>query len=374
MLFSFYFRVFLKDILSEYGVNFPESVIVFVEKYLKYSLVNGENVPCPDVIWNESVYNISYKTLYDTVEVLHSFLEPLDNFLPFMEYFHCNKSQLFDACMKEASVNEEQDSIHRLAYVIEQIKRKIDRIMTNDNVNYDDISIMCSCSRISCQKEVEVLHNFSEYKTSDVSSFLAKIDDINTLLLFQSSIKSVVTLCNKFELESCLNDQTFKEVKSINDVLLSEDRKRQMQLSEAANYLKTIRQVFKSSAVECFPDEKRKPYLELIAELAESEKFHLFLKSHRFLSERGLFHNKLQLVTTQLQEDEYGSEVIDQLLPAFTLVSPLDENIEFPALIDHIFQQENPSHYRKQLQMVNSSMEGIHVWFSGIDVSCSISI
>ena len=369
-----YFRVYLKDILALYGVSFPESVIVFVENYLQYSEVNGENVPCPKVIWNESVCDISYKTLNDTVGALHSFLKPLNNFLPFIEYFHCNKSQMFDACMKQASVDEEQDNMQRLVNVIKQIKRKIDRIMTNDHVNYGDVSIMCSCSRIICQKEMEVLQNFSEYKTSDVSSFLAKIDDVKTLLLFQSSIESVVTLCNRFELKSCLNDQTFNKVKSINDVLQSEDRKLQMQLSEASDYLKTIRQVFKSSAVESFTDEKRKPYLELIAELAESEKFHLFLKSHRFLSERGLFHNKLQLVTTQLQEEEYGSEVIDQLLPAFTLLSPLDENIEFPALIDHIFQQENPSHYKKQLQMVNSSMEGIHAWFSGIDVSYSISL
>ena len=276
--------------------------------------------------------------------------------------------------MEQVSADGEQGNMQRLVYIIEYIKRKIDKIMTTDGVNYDDVRIMCNLSQINRQKEMDVLHNFPEYKTSDISSFLAMINDVNTLLLFQPSIESVVTLCNRFELKSCLNDQTFEKVKSIIDVLLSEDRKLQMQLSEASDYLKTIRQVFKSSAVEVFSDEDRKPYLELIAELAKSEKFHLFLKSHRFLSERGLFHNKLQLVTTQLQEDEYGSEVIDQLLPAFTLVSPLDENIEFPALIDHIFQQENPSHYRKQLQMVNSSMEGIHAWFSGIDVSYSISI
>ena len=326
------------------------------------------------MIRNESIYGISLNKLNDTVEALHSFLKPVHKFLPFIEYFHCNKSQLFDTFMKQVSVRKEQDSMQRLVYVIEYIKRRIDKIMAGDGVNYDDIRIMCSLSQINCQKEMDVLHNFPEYKTSGVSSFLGEINDVKTLLLFQSSIEFVVTLCNKFELKSCLNDQTFEKVKSINDVLLSEDRKLQMQLSEASDYLKTIRQVFKSSAVECFSDEERKPYLELIAELAESEKFHLFLRSHRFLSERRLFHDKLQLVTTQLQEEEYGSEVIDQLLPAFTLLSPLDENIEFPALIDHIFQQENPSHYRKQLQMVNSSMEGIHVWFSGIDVSCSISI
>ena len=369
-----YCRVFLKDILAQYGVNFPEIIIVFVEKYLQYSEENGENMPYRKVLWNDSVHDISYKTLEGIAENLKSFLKPVHKFLPFMEYFHCNKSQLFDACMNQVSVEEEQDSMQRLVNIIKQVKTKVDRIMTNDSVSYDDVSIMCSLSRSNCQKEMEILHNFPEYKTSDVSSFLAMINDVNTLLLFQPSIESVVTLCNRFDLKSCLNDQTFEKVKSINDVLLFEDRKLQMQLSEALDYLKTIRQVFKSSTVECFSDEERKPYLELIAELAESEKFHLFLKSHRFLSERGLFHNKLQLVTTQLQEEEYGSEVIDQLLPAFTLLSPLDENIEFSALIDHIFQQENPLHYRKQLQMVNSSMEGIHVWFSGIDVSCSISI
>ena len=327
----------------------------------------------PDITHKDSFYSVPFKALYDLVKNLKLFIEPICKFLPFLEYFYFHESKLFEKliCMAQRIQNEEKDEMQRLVCIVHHTKSKIERIMIADDVNYGDVSFTFEVPQNERRKEMSILLEFS---LLDNSNLLAQIDDISTLFSFEQSIHSLVMVCINHKLQNCLDDQKFMEIKCISDTFKSEDRKFQMQLSKASTYINTIRQTFRNNAVETFTDGDRIPYLELINDLAQSERFLSFVLSNPLLPPvLRLFQDKLQLVIQMKDIEGISTEFIADLLPEFSLFL-FDKNICFTCLIDVIFQQENPKHSREQLKLLNNNIEQIDTLFSQIDVSLCLCV
>ena len=325
-----------------------------------------------DVIGAETEFKLSEKCLEsitshqinDLRKKVEKVLLPLKDSRKFVTYFYCNESQLFLSLLR-SQLNKRSKTILDLQAALTEIKKTFDDMVLERDVKYRHLMPLKRLSKANRTKEIKILENFCEYSTSSISH-LYQFDEVLALTQHEDFIKAFIELCETYNLRSCIDDEKFKKLKRILESLADKDA---LDLEKASGYMKDVREMFATDQV--ITDDERKPYFELIAELSKGIKYYAFLKNKGFLRKPGLFQDQLNLVTTSLQQEEYGSEILNHLTPAFNVVYRLDQDIPFSDLVAHIFELKDPDQTKRHLQRVNNNLESIERWFSGIDVSVS---
>ena len=84
---------------------------------------------------------------------------------------------------------------------------------------------------------------------------------------------------------------------------------------------------------------------------------------------QALFNQQYQLVTTQLQHEEYNELVLNHLFAAFRLITPfVDSEQTFSSLMCQVASL-GVYDASKQLETVNRNINLIRLWFSRAEVS-----
>ena len=324
-----------------------------------------------DIIGAESEFELSEKCLesitshqiIDFHERVEEVLSPLKNLREFMTYFYCKDSQLFLSLLRAQLNTRRSKTILDLQEALTEIKKTFDDMVLKRDVKYRHLMPLKRLSKANRTKEIKILENFFEYSTSSISH-LYQFDEVLALTQHEDFIKAFIALCETYDLRSCIDDEKFEKLKKMLKNLADKDA---LGLKKASGYMKDVREMFATDQV--MTDDGRKPYFELIAELSTGIKYYAFLRNKGFLKKPGLFQDQLNLVTTSLQQEEYGSEILNHLTPAFNVVYRLDQDIPFSDLVAHIFELKDPDQTKRHLQRVNNNLESIERWFSGIDVS-----
>ena len=111
--------------------------------------------------------------------------------------------------------------------------------------------------------------------------------------------------------------------------------------------------------------------LELFIAVKDSAAFFQFVYEKQFYGENGkdVFLQKYQLITAQLQHEEYDETVLNHLLAAYTIIEPfMDTHQSFHQLMSQVTNLD-VTNGLKQLKTVNTNITLIRLWFSRTEVS-----
>ena len=126
-------------------------------------------------------------------------------------------------------------------------------------------------------------------------------------------------------------------------------------------------------------------YLDIFSKIADSAEFYQFICEKGFTGENGQarFHQQYQLITAQLQHEEYDEAVLNLLYAAYKLILPFTiKDQSFHSLLGSVKQMltsASPVGAAKvtpdclmQIETVNRNINLIQLWFSRGEVCVCI--
>ena len=186
------------------------------------------------------------------------------------------------------------------------------------------------------------------------------------LQLFQltSHINLICDVCAQFQLHKCLEDPKLRELQYLLNTLDIDENKKKLTANDAIEKMQTVKETL------CLDEHNSIQFLNLFTAVADSSVFYQFIKDKDFVGESGqaLFNQQYQLITTQLQHEEYNEVVLNHLFAAFKLITPfMDQQQTFASLMSQVVSL-GAYDASKQLETVNRNIYLIRLWFSKAEV------
>ena len=409
----------LPHILHRYGVVFPS-------KFTKHILLPGEKAsptgerpllnplsPCTTGLFQPPGQNISLEAtkgltmteLAVLTEQLDQFVKPLLDHMDMLVFFSLHQCEIFNnylhlqlkeecsdkqfvsvnpsmrpsisfstlrALPKQEGPKEEGVSLQILATALNTTRNFLAKLIQG-TAKYSEIigeGGMLTLESINIEAEFNTLASFfatGELRVAPQVSSDEGLKAICSMLeLFQYTsfhIPAIHRVCQQYNLEGCLNDLSLKAV-----VRLAEEVER-----SRAN-LTPLEAVVKMQYVKNVLYHKKPgsySSLGLFTAVANSAEFVHFVRDKRFDGEKGqaAFGQQYQLITAQLQHEEYNENVLNHLYAAYKFILPfMDTKQNFNSLMTKITSLD-VSGGLKQLETVNSNITLIRLWFSRAEVS-----
>ena len=405
----------LPQILHRYGVVFPPT-------FRKHLVFPGENVSSTGEqmlihplsasttgLFQPPGQNISLKAtkgltmteLTALTKELDQFVEPLLDHMDMLVFFSLHQCEIFNnylhleleeecsakqfvsvnpsmrpsisfstlrALPKDEEPKEEGVSLQILARALNTTRNFLVKLIEG-TAKYSEIIAeggMLTLESINIEAEFNALSTFSVTIASQASSNKGLKAICSMLELFQYTsvhIPAIHRVCQQYKLEGCLNDLSLKEV-----VRLAEE------VEESRANLTPLEAVEKMQHVKNVLYQHEKPgscsSLDLFPAVANSAAFFQFVRENRFDGEKGqaAFGQQYQLITAQLQHEEYNENVLNHLYAAYKFILPfMDSKQNFNSLMTKVTSLDVCGGL-KQLETVNSNITLIRLWFSRAEV------
>ena len=419
----------LPSLLEIYGVALPQVAQEFIVKKVAFP---GEGLIPKDQLGINPLhsstsglfqpgYDISLR-LHKTVTLrelgkvlgkLDVFLQPLLDQLDMLVFFKLHKSCLFDKYLKyylkkiaeelqepqeltsqmvfknfpfsipfatspgsfvPSSFSKEDDKAQmkardNLVRALSNTQQLVRRIMlgkaTYSEIVAEDETML---KGLDLEREFAVLHNYGQH-TNLAEATYSGLEGVRSMLeLFQytTHIKNIRNVCHQYStLKGCKDDPKLEELCDITkDHIRSEDRSK-MTPMKAKEKMSQVKQIL------CLKEGTSSKCMDIFAAMADSANFYQFVRDKQFHGQQGqaIFRQQYELITAQLQHEEYDESVLNHLLVAFKIITPfMDSSKNLTSLMQEITSL-NATHGFKQLNTVNSNITLIRLWFSRAEVS-----
>ena len=411
----------LLTLMAQHGISFPKCIHNDLTKYVLFPGEKKEEVK--DLLESEipssttGQFNagqdvslklskkVTLKKLTTLVDDLQDFLNPILDCMNMLVFFCLHHSDMFDnylklflekeakehndgvnpmctmsmcgvpvsrlpAVSKKSTEMESQESIKLLILVrsLDQTKELLIKLVKG-NATYNEIIAegKLNLESLDIDQEFDILGGFILHLKHTPTSGEGLIGVRNMLELFQYTkhIEKIHSVCDQYKLQGCLEDPTLKQLTEIAEKLAPEESRRALTLNMATENMKKVKQLL-------FGDQKPTSHsLKLFEAVADSAAFFQFIKNKQFSGEHGqaIFSQQYQLITAQLQHEEYDEQVLNHLFAAFKFMSPfMNVHQDFKSLMSQVVHLDT-SHGFKQLETVNSHITLIQLWFSRAEVS-----
>jgi len=148
-----------------------------------------------------------------------------------------------------------------------------------------------------------------------------------------------------------------------------ENQLRQLTIQRATEYLLKVTKNLGLKQKEYLCGEYM--CLDVFPVVANSRNLCQFLKANNFLGEEGRinFHNMYELVTRQLQHEEYEQGVLNSFGGTFHFLYPLLQPNQTLKELVSVVTKLNPTTAIGQLETVNSNLTQITIWLTNTKVS-----
>lgn len=406
----------LCEILTKYGVGLPHSILVTIKKHVSFpgenkssnkkalsveysipsSVSKNFNPGSPDIKL-ELTRDIDFLQLKSVVRQLTSFLSPVDDNLDLLTFFYQNDSEIFDKYLKhqlkileeaksaktqegspkmvalpQVVVEKQQDAsvaaITLLGEALENTKEFVLRLIQG-NAMYTEIIASGSLNLRSMDIDCEfgILNSYAEYAKIDMQDAegLQGIQAMLQLFQYARHIMVIHNVCEQYSLEACLADEDMKELLELANMLDEAETENILTAKDAIEKMKRVTELL------CLDSRQNHRFLDLFAAVSDSADFHQFIvQEKQFVEESGreLFVQQYQLITTQLQHEEYNEVVLNHLFAAFKMIMPFTQKgLSFGVLMAKV-SELNAYDGRRQLETVNRNINLIRLWFSRAEV------
>ena len=403
----------LPELLLTYGIRFPPELqetlqqkIIFPgnernipeEQYLRVTTPQFAKMSFNPIKVTKSV------SLYDLrkiLEDLEEFLEPIINHIEMFVFFHLHKSEIFLKhllkCLDNTAVasslttthkaflhpssfirtpsdftqsfvrqtEDEGISIEVLRGALDSVKDLILKVIKG-KATYADIfgDSTFDLVTLRTEEEFDILTKFAEmngHNYEGLDEFKCMLD----LFQFIHHIGEIRQVCEWYGLKQCLKDANFRKMVEIAGQLKEEQSQAKLTPVDGKQKMAFIKEAL------CLGQSNNYSCLNLFSAVADSAAFYQFIKDKRFdgFIGRVLFHKKCQLITAQLQHEEYDENVLNHLRVAYEFIAPFTESdISFYDLMNKVTKL-NVAHGLKVLETVNTNIVQIRLLFSRAEVS-----
>ena len=221
--------------------------------------------------------------------------------------------------------------------------------------------------KLNIDQEFGVFDRFAAYLQLSPSSYegLAGIKSMLELFQYYHHIQTIQSVCEQYNFQKCLVDPQLVKLHQLVDGLNLEENRAKLTPIEASSRIQEVKKtLFKGSKVSpCC--------LELFTAVRDSAAFYQFVRDQQFVGEKGqlVFRQQYQLITAQLQHEEYDEKVLNHLYGAFKFIKPfMDTEQSFDQLMLKVTELDITNGL-KQLETVNTNITLIQLWFSCAEVS-----
>ena len=410
----------LSSLLAENGVSFPPEVAEAITKYvvipgepkevegglLEYEMRSdtmGLFKPGQPVSLKLSK-RLGLKQLTKLVFDLQGFLEPILNQMEMLVFFKLHNSVMFEEYQKlylDKEVKElerklcppmpsvtstfgnfpsvslrhpEEEEEPKVKMSLPILVKSLDRTkellikLIEGNATYNEIIAegRLDLENLDIDREFEILADFILYlrHTLKTEVGLEGVRCMLELFQYQRHIIKIRDVCEQYKLKGCLEDENLQELVELAEDLDQDKSRRELTLHEAASKLDQVKQLL-------FDGERAGSHcLKLFYAVADNAEFYQFIKDKRFSGAQGqaVFTQKYQLITAQLQHEEYNEQVLNHLFTAYKFMLPfMNTAQDFSALMEAVVGLDT-SKGLKQLETVNTNITLIRLWFSRAEV------
>ena len=231
-----------------------------------------------------------------------------------------------------------------------------------------------SMQSLDIANEFQIMRAFSEFqKNSD--AYLEGEQGVKYMFeLFQYTKQILVIheVCSQYGLYQCLKDTNLKKLEKMINKIESAEDKAQVTGKIAIKLMKEILELLN------FDDPYiGKKCLKIFPAVANCAEFYKFIQSKNFANDTSAFRSQVELITSQLQHEDYNETILNHLMPAFQYICPfLNKTQSFRDLMHKIiklyhdgvgFGCDSRNDFC-QLETVNSNIIMIQLWFSRTEV------
>jgi len=401
----------LPSLLQNWGVAFPSHLLDVISQHV---VLPGEKKavellnPTPSSNTNgifEPGHDVSLKLtkafslqeLSVLVQELETFLKPLMNVLDMLVFFKLHPSRMFDKHLqiflrkeiepkvrKQHStkvfslgvmqpLSEDQSvgkglSLHVLQQAVSHTHGLFMKIVKG-TVTYSEIVAQgqLNLESLNLEQEIGTLHSFFAYLNLPLASYEGLFGVQSMLELFQyvHHIQTIYRVCDQYKLQGCLKDPKLNELYQLAKDLSKKANRAQLTAVDASEKMKRVKEVL------CLDSKACPCCMKLFTAVGDSAAFYLFVREKHFFGEEGqaMFQQQYQLITAQLQHEEYNETVLNHLYAAFKIIKPfMNTDQNFQQLMSQVTRLDVTNGV-KQLQTVNSNITLIQLWFSHAEVS-----
>ncbi len=385
----------LLSLVNRYGVYLPTNVLSCVEEFVVFpgdtrkehqlvqnSLRFKKFMPHDSDIVLRVTRNFHLDKLSCLVNELSSYFDIPD--LDVLVYFNLNPSVVVDTYItynidqintstsssskripyefgKKVSVSVLQASLCETKMLLEQIvlgKTTYEELIAHGALNLENLDI---------DKEFTLIEKYfaSVQKSFDCRQGLDGVKSLLELFQYSKHVGHILNTCQQYKLDRCLKDEDLLELQRLVEPVESEQSRSKTSLIQATDSMKHIKQLL------CFERRKCSNYLEVFPAVADCVEFFQFLHEEYFYDDHGRarFHEQVQLVTAQLQHEEYNERVLNHLVAAYNVMLPfLHSEQSFEDLMTKVASLDVTSGL-KQLVTVRENIMLIQLWFSRTKVS-----
>ena len=378
-----------------YGIGLPENLQKHMEQFIVLpgekanpplqkhpmpaSIAGKFQPPQPiSLILSEG---LTLKLLAECVQDLRKFLAPIRGNMDMLIFFTLHDSKLFSTYLK----NElEARNMNSFRQALEQVNSLLVKL-GHGEVKYVEMTANGAI-------DLEILDIDKEFDILLKSEQLGKLPRIlNTeglhnvrcmvnLLKVASRIRVVRCVCEQYQLEKCLDDEDLQKLLLLSDELMTKEGRDSLTPLLAAEKMKmdAVRSLLDTKGRAATDDYE---YLNIFAKIADSAEFYHFICEKGFTGEDGQarFNQQYQLITAQLQHEEYDEAVLNLLYAAYKLILPFTlKDQSFHSLLQSVKQmptaafpvdtaRANTDHLM-QIETVNRNINLIRLWFSRAEV------
>ena len=220
--------------------------------------------------------------------------------------------------------------------------------------------------RLDIEREFAIL---SEYVlvsnlSNDHYKGLGGVQSMLELFQYSAHIKNIHSVCSQYHLKECTSDPLLQELVEIMQDYEHEMDRSNMTPLEAVEKMRRVKEIL------CLGEKTSSKCLDIFAAMADSAAFYQFVRDKQFYGQQGqaIFLQQYQLITAQLQHEEYDDQVLNHLFAAFKVITPfMDGKKEFTKLMEEVTAL-NAVNGLKQLETVNANITLIRLWFSRAEV------
>ena len=318
---------------------------------------------------------------------LEEFLHPLSEDLDMLVFFHLRKSKLFKqyvryhlqvvskGAMKQSSeyelVSEEQMgkscehgvTIQVLSKALKCTKNLLNRI-TEGTATLVDVTAHSTLD-IECIDIDDEFSTLSLYApTAESCRGLEGISNLLKLLKVMRFIDVIKKTCEQYHLDecTCTRDPDFA---TLIDILKLKTNEAELTLQKATETMRDIRRIL------FLKNDDDIEKLQLFAVINDSGEFYHFIREKKFVGDDGQvrFRQQYQLITSQLQHEEYDQIVLNDLYTAFELITPFMDTLQkFHSLMQKVSRVSKTANF-SPLITVNRHISLITLWFSRAEVN-----
>ena len=217
--------------------------------------------------------------------------------------------------------------------------------------------------KLDIKQELSTLRRSAMHLKLPVGSYegLGSVRSMLELFQYIHHFQTIHSVCEQFRLQGCLRDRQLIELCELVEKLSSEESRAKLTPLEASRKMERVRDIL----CQASPSS-----LELFTVVGDSTEFYQFVRDKQFVREKGqaVFQQQYQLITAQLQHEEYNETVLNHLYAAFKIIEPfMDQDQSFHQLISQVTRLD-VTNGLKQLKTVNTNIILIQLWFSRIEV------